>query len=241
MRFGHRLGGLLAGFCGAAGLWGAAPLIDAGPRADTLPITTLPGEPVTRTVRNLQRKADRAFERGDYGRAHRLYLNKLAPRGDKHAHYMIGILNEHGLGVPRDPVRAVAWYSVAAERGATEAGVVGARLLETLSATEREQADELFAELLARYGDWRLHVEAVRRDMRELRRRTGSYLGSYSGPMLVAFPSNSFRGLETGEQFYGALEARIEARLQLLGGNVTLGQFELIDTPEEASADGEEP
>lgn len=92
----------------AIGLSGAIPPFAAPGFADTLPVTTLPGEPVTQSVRNLQRKADRAFEEGDYERAYRVFRNKLARKGDKHAHYMIGHLYEHGLGVPKDPARAVA-------------------------------------------------------------------------------------------------------------------------------------
>lgn len=218
-------------------LSGTPPLLTTNAYADTLPVTTLPGEPVTRSIRNLQRKADRAFERGQYERAHRIYLKKLARKGDKHAHYMIGHLNEHGLGVPRDRPRALAWYALAAERGAADVKAIAERLMGELSASEQERADAIVAELWSRYGDRRLLVDAVQRDLRELKRRTGSLLGGGTSPSLVITED----GTRLGDQYYAALKARIEFRTRMLGGNVTLGQFEVIDAPEEDESDSEEP
>ncbi len=139
--------------CGVLCLSGT-PLLATTGMAQPMPVTTLPGEPVTRSVRNLQRKADKAFERGQYERAHRVYLKKLAPKGDKHAHYMIGHLNEHGLGVPQDRARALAWYALAAERGAVGAKAVAERLMGELSDDERERADVIVAELMGRYSEF---------------------------------------------------------------------------------------
>ncbi len=45
----------------------------------------------------------------------------------------------------------------------------------------------------------------------------------------------------SGDSYYEALKARIDLRRQWLGGTVTLGEFELIDTPGEETAEHEEP
>jgi hypothetical protein len=45
----------------------------------------------------------------------------------------------------------------------------------------------------------------------------------------------------SGDQFYDALKARIEFRRQGLGGTVTLGEVELIDTPEDDATEVGEP
>lgn len=209
--------------------------------ADELPLTTLPGEPPNNFARIHQRSADRAFEKGKYEEAHRIYLKKLAPKGDKHAHYMIGYLNHQGLGVSEDLPRALAWYALAAERGSAGARVAAEQLTLELDEEERRRADEIVAELVERYGDRTLLVRAIRRDQRELRRRTGSYVGNNIKPMNVLTPN----GTVTGDQYYGSIEDRIRYRLQLLGGRVTLGEFELIDDPEEEGKPeqegGEEP
>ena len=149
---------------------------------------------------------------------------------------MLGHLNENGLGVPRDPARALAWYALAAERGSEGARASAEQLTAALSASEQERADELFAELLERYGDRRLLVKAILRDERELRRRTGSRVGSSNKPMLVIAPDGR---TVSGDQYYDALRARIEFRRQWLGGTVTIGEFELIDTPEDEAPGAE--
>lgn len=223
-------------------VWCSAFLLQVKPvAADALPITTLPSEPVTRSVRNLQRKADKAFERGQYERAYRVFMNKLAPKGDKHAHYMIGHMHHHGLGVDKDPVRAVAWYAIASERGAEGARNMGLQLLETLDESEQARADALVVELMNRYGDRPLLVRAIRRDMRELKMRTGSYLGAGSSQLRILSPDSTGTTTQSGDDYYDILKARIALRTQMLGGNVTLGEFELIDTPEEESVEAEEP
>ena len=45
----------------------------------------------------------------------------LAKAGDERAQYNIGLMYEHGRGVPRDLQKAFKWYQRAAERGAVPA------------------------------------------------------------------------------------------------------------------------
>jgi TPR repeat protein len=232
-----RFQNLLFSLCSAVCLAGA-PWIASDAVADDLPFTTLPGEATSPWTRISQREADEAFESGDFERAHRIYRKKLAPKGDKYAHYMLGHLNENGLGVPRDLPRALAWYALAAERGSDGARASAERLTTSLGAEEQERADGIFAELLERYGDRPLLVKAILRDERELRRRTGSRLGTGIKPMQIIAPDGR---TVSGDLYYDALKARIEFRRQWLGGTVTLGEFELIDTPEENASDNEEP
>ena len=57
-----------------------------------------------------------AFTRGNHIDA----ANKarpLAERGDARAQTMLGFMHEHGLGVARDYVAAVYWYTCAAQQG----------------------------------------------------------------------------------------------------------------------------
>lgn len=199
-------------------------LVAAGPAT----ATTLPGEPVSLQVRYAQERAERAFEKGDYDRAHWHYQTVLAPAGDKYAHYMLGYLHEQGLGVPRDPARALAWYRLAAERDYE----LLVRAYETLAADigpdQRERAEDVFEELRERYGDRTLLTRAIQRNERNLRRRTGTNTGGYTGPLFIIEPLKMGR-VSSGESYYEALEARIEMQTELLGGSVELGELELID------------
>ncbi|NRB71805.1 MAG: sel1 repeat family protein [Xanthomonadales bacterium] len=198
-----------------------------------LPVTTLPGEGSSEGIRIAQRKADRAFEQGNYERSLRIYERRLAPKGDKHAHYMIGLHHQNGFGVEQDLPRALAWYALSAERGSAEARQLAAFLSDMLDEADQQRADEIFAELQQLYGDRVLLVKAIRRDQRELRNRTGSRVGGGTSPTRVI--TEDGRNLN-GDEYYAAIEARIFYRTQLLGGTVTLGELELIDTPTEVDS-----
>jgi hypothetical protein len=56
--------------------------------------------------------------------------------------------------------------------------------------------------------------------------------------MLVIAPDGR---TTSGDQYYEALRARIKQRWQWLGGTVTLGEFEVIEPEDEASARDEAP
>lgn len=60
--------------------------------------------------------ATAAYQRGDYATAARL-LRADALQGDANAQKNLGYLYEEGLGVPRDPAQALAWYQRAADQG----------------------------------------------------------------------------------------------------------------------------
>jgi TPR repeat protein len=60
--------------------------------------------------------ATAAFNRGDYATAARL-VRADALKGDANAQKNLGYLYAEGLGVPRDPAQALAWYQKAADQG----------------------------------------------------------------------------------------------------------------------------
>ncbi|THD75274.1 MAG: sel1 repeat family protein [Phenylobacterium sp.] len=57
-----------------------------------------------------------AADHGDYATALRL-AQPLAERGDPEGENIMGLLYHFGWGVPKDPAKAVYWYSKAAEQG----------------------------------------------------------------------------------------------------------------------------
>ncbi len=196
--------------------------------ADAAAATTLPGEIPSIQVFSSQKRAEKAFDAGHYERAHWHYLKVLAPAGDKYAHYMLGHMNEHGLGVPRDPARALAWYALSAERKSDLLSANYRRLLGELDASQHAQALAIHEGLLERYGDRTLLAQAIKRDEFSLRMKTGTRTGADVAPMRILLPSG--RTVE-GNRYYDHIEERIEFRTQLLGGTVTLRELELIDEP----------
>lgn len=61
-----------------------------------------------------------ASERKDFATALKEWM-PLAKLGDERAQYNIGLMYEHGYGVPEDQSKAFKWYRRAAERGAVPA------------------------------------------------------------------------------------------------------------------------
>ncbi len=116
--------------------------------------------PVRMTVADLrfQEEAERAYEAGDYAHAYRIYLDRLAPRGDKHAQYMMGYMHEMGQVVldrrlPADLVTACAWYRLAAERDDPSLLRTYSQAWSGLDDKQRAQADQAYQRLAAKYAD----------------------------------------------------------------------------------------
>ena len=62
------------------------------------------------------RRADKAYIRGDYDSAVR-DLQFLAQGGEARAQYDLGVLYDKGQGVPQSDAQALQWYERAAEQG----------------------------------------------------------------------------------------------------------------------------
>jgi peptidoglycan hydrolase-like protein with peptidoglycan-binding domain len=78
-----------------------------------------------------------AFKRGDYAAAHREFLAPAA-EGRAAPQFNLGFLYHHGLGVDKDPARAVEWYRKAAEQGLVEAQFSLGTLYETGTGVPRD-------------------------------------------------------------------------------------------------------
>src|SRR5271169_6716964 len=61
-----------------------------------------------------------AFKSKDYATAQRL-LRPLADQGNADAQAKLGVMYDHGLGVPKDYAEAVKWYRLAVDQGSGEA------------------------------------------------------------------------------------------------------------------------
>ena len=62
------------------------------------------------------RRADKAYLRGDYAKAAK-ELEGLANLGEPRAQYDLAVLYDKGLGLPQSDAEAVRWYTRAAEQG----------------------------------------------------------------------------------------------------------------------------
>ena len=62
------------------------------------------------------RRADKAYLRGDYEKAH-TDIEFLARGGEARAQYDLGLMYDQGQGVPQSDAKAREWYERAAEQG----------------------------------------------------------------------------------------------------------------------------
>jgi TPR repeat protein len=80
-----------------------------------------------------------AYNRGDYMPAIRLF-GPLAGQGNARAQHLIGVMYRKGEGVARNPVRAFAWFSLAAAHGDREATAKLRDVSRTMTPEELSQA-----------------------------------------------------------------------------------------------------
>jgi len=83
-----------------------------------------------------------AYNRGDYVPALRLF-RPLAEQGNARAQTALGVMFRKGEGVPKNPVRARMWFSLAAKRGDAGARAGLSRVSRTLTQQEISQADAM--------------------------------------------------------------------------------------------------
>lgn len=132
-----------------------------------------PGYEPDRKALDTQQKVDQLFDRGAYERAILIYRDELAPLGDKYAQYMVGYMYLTGKGVPEDPVAALAWYRLAAERGHDSFVAVYDQLSGALSTEQRGSAHDTYVELAGSLGDAAIVKRLVEKDLGLLRRSSG--------------------------------------------------------------------
>jgi hypothetical protein len=172
-----------------------------------------------------QERVDEVYEAGDYKRALFIYEKELAPRGDKYAQYMVGYMHLHGQSVPKDKIRALAWYRLSAERGYEILEQARDELAQTMTLEEIEASNTILLGLLQRVGDTALIMKLIQRDMDILKRRTGTHISSsnISSPMITITPS----GVPQDPNFYRNIRRRLEARLNYLETNVVISDIAL--------------
>ena len=134
----------------------------------------------------VQSTAESLFKSGRFEDAYYMYVNELAPIGDKYAQYMLGFMTYNGLGVEEDRIRASAWYRLAAERNAPGFVAIREQMLGELNESDLQRSDEAYLELRKKYSDIAVRMRLVRRDFEMASEiPTGSRIGSTSSSVTV--------------------------------------------------------
>ena len=171
-----------------------------------------------RTART-QAKVESLYKRGDYARAHFIYLNELAPRGDKYAQYMAGYMYLIGLGVEENPVLASAWYRLAAERGTPEFLSVRDKLLSGMSDEQLLRSDEAYLVLRENYSDLVIVLQKYEEELAELHGRvTGSRLSNSSGIVTIVDPRTG--STVSLDDYRRRIETRLRSHLDFISKKI---------------------
>lgn len=146
------------------------------------------GDLDSRTMRT-QSKAESLYTKGEYKRAQIIYVNELAAIGDKYAQYMTGYMYLMGQGVSEDPVRASAWYRIAAERKAPEFLAVRDDLIQTFDAEQLARSDAIYLDLRKQFCDIVIVMKMLEEDLDRLNvETTGSRITSRSSLVTMIDP-----------------------------------------------------
>ena len=184
---------------------------------------SFPGEETDQRTLRTQERVDELFDSGAYDRAYRIYRRDLAPRGDKYAQYMVGYMHLTGAGVPQEPVVALAWYRIAAERGEPSVSLARDKLEKTLTASQIAAADVLFADLRNELSDRVLLLKLVRHDLAILRSSVSA--GGSPGAVNMTVIDRRY-GVASGAYYYQIIQKRLDRRLTYLKGQVKVVDIE---------------
>jgi hypothetical protein len=105
------------------------------------------------------------------------YLEIGAYYADKLSQLSIGLMYMNGEGTDKDPLTALAWFDVAAERGYPEFVATRDQLKATMKAEQIAKSEEIRKGLVARYGD----AVAKPRMAVQLRQGQMQFTGSRTG------------------------------------------------------------
>lgn len=129
----------------------------------------------------------RAFQHHEYSYAINMY-QVAASWAYKPAEYNLGVMYARGQGIPVDLPRAMAWMTLAAERG--DSSYVHARNIVRVSLTPEQvaTAETILQQLIPRYGDKVALRRAKDRWAQVRSSMTGSRVGSMSSTMVSGVP-----------------------------------------------------
>lgn len=181
--------------------------------------------PDSRTLK-VQRKVDELFERGEFDRAYFIYRNELVPLGDKYAQYMVGFMHLTGMGIDEDAAIASAWYRLAAERGTPEFIAVRDLLMQDLEADQHRRSDLLYQQIRREFCDLAILLASIKRDIRELKSKTGSRIAADSSSMTV-IEATSPNQSRSSTDYYSRIRKKLEERLIMLS---EIGEFPDLET-----------
>ncbi|QBB72049.1 sel1 repeat family protein [Pseudolysobacter antarcticus] len=142
---------------------------------------------------------------------------------DKISQYNVGIMYFNGIGIPVDKVRGVAWLRVAAQTHDDLAEHTFQLASAELNAEQRTQAEVLWQELDAKYGDKVSLRRALVRYQQDLAEVGGSHLG-FVGNVTVTTAGDNGGLPEIGSVYFDRMNKQRDELIGQITGHVTVGK-----------------
>ena len=174
-------------------------------------------------------KAKFYLRKKDYGEALRLF--ELAGYwADKVAQYNVGIMYYNGVGIPTDRTRGAAWLGIAAESHESLADAALQVAYASLTPEQRDEADAIFRQLDAKYGD----AVTLPRALHRFRQDAAISLFGFgvAGPGSVTTFAGADSVEETSVSFVHRMDAQRDALIARITGRVTVGAVTTLEIPE---------
>ena len=174
-------------------------------------------------------KAQFYLRKSDYHEAMRLF--ELAGFwANKTAQYNVGVMYYNGIGnIPADRILGTAWLGIAAEQhGETADGALQAAWAQ-LTPEQRIDADRIFRQLDAKYGDRVAFPRAQRFFDYERKNGAGSHVGFIGH---VSVQDNTWRS-RPGNDFYAEQDGAFSDYIARLG-RVAVGEIKPLPLPADA-------
>lgn len=197
--------------------------------------STSPTENLDARTLRVQSKVEDLYLRGDFERAHFIYLNELAPIGDKYAQYMAGYMYLMGQGVTKDEVLASAWYRLAAERRSPEFVAVRDKLWASLDEEQRARSDRLYIDLRRQYSDLAIVSRLVEKTYDQLDvGTTGSRVSGRSSPVTILDPKTG-SGVSS-DDYLRRIERTLKKRLEFVAERLDIEPLPVDMSPDQLKA-----
>ena len=178
-----------------------------------------------------EQKAQYYLRKQDYREALRLFVLG-SYWADKVAQYNVGIMYYNGIGTPAEKARGVAWLGIAAEAHDTLADVALQAAYVELSSEERVQAQTIFEQLDAKYGD---EVTLPRALTRYRQDAAISVFGfGVTGPGTATTYAGTLSFEENSVDFVHRMDTQRDVLIAQIRGHVTVGEVKALSVPDEA-------
>jgi len=174
-------------------------------------------------------KAQFYLRKKDYAEALRLF-ELSGYWADKVAQYNVGIMYYNGVGIPTDRTRGAAWLGIAAESHESLADAALQAAYASLTPEQHQEADAIFRQLDAKYGDAVTLPRAVHR----FRQDAAISLFGFGvpGPGSVTTFAGTDSVEETSASFAHRMDAQRDALIARITGRVRVSAVTTLDVPE---------